>query len=307
MAVRTLVFLLAGALAPALAQNRSGGAADNPHNHTEPEARTTPAGSNGDLQMSLASGAGGVLAGLLGSWALAGKGGEPAKLVSDRGPQFPALFSMSAFSVEGFVKGGWPMALDYELREPGIYMLTVTAEGVAPFTYLLDGTRTGRQTAILTLPARFGSEGVVAVCTVRALSNSPGEARQLFFRVFGWACGGRAVGSIAIDQLSFTPSVVRPKNKEEVFYGFHSHADFEKVTAEFERVGLVKGNIVAQVEDKQNVDEVVRRNTRISHQRWNPKKAAAGQHLLQIRAWYSLNHGGDWVIAWSPQIVRIEP
>lgn len=304
MAVRTLVFLLAGGLA--LAQDPSRGAADNPHGHTEPEARATPAGDNGDLQNSLAAGAGGVLAGLLISRALAGKGGEPAQVISDHGPQFPALFSMSAFSVEGFVRGGWPMALDYELREPGVYLLTVIAEGVAPFTYLLDGTRTGRQTTILTLPARFGGRGVVAVCTVRAMSSSPGEVRPLFFRVFGWACGGRAVGSIAIDQLSFTPSVVRPKNKEEVFYGFHSHADFEKVTAEFERVGLINGNIVAQVEDKQTVDDVVRRDTRISHKRWNPRKAAAGQHLLQIRAWYSLNHGGDWAIAWSPQIVRID-
>lgn len=304
--MKAFAVVLAAGLALAHAQDTSPSNPDNPHHHTQPEPPVVPAGSNASLQDSLLAGAGGVLAGLVIGHALGGREGDPAKLVSDHGPQFPGLFSMSAFTVQGFVKGGWPMALDYELRGPGIYLLTVTSGEVAPFVYLLDGSRAGRQTTIITLPARFGDHPRVATCTIRALSSAPGEARPLFLRVFGWACGRRAVGSIAIDQLSFSPPVVRPRDKEKVFYGFHSHADFEKVTAEFERVGLVNGNIVAQLEDKQTVDEVVRRDTRIANKTWNARKAVAGQHLLQVRAWYSLNHGGDWVIAWSPQIVRID-
>lgn len=279
----------------------------NPHGHTKPDPPVVQprSGGSSDVGSSLAAAGGGFLAGMLTGQLIHGSS-DPAKLLSDHGPQTTDLFSMSVFSVVGFVKGNWPMALDYELREPGIYLLTVSVEGFPPFDYLLDGTKAGHFQQILTLPARFGPDTRPATCTLRALSSTPGEIRPLYFRVFGWACGNRAVGSIAIDQVRFTPAEVRPREKQMAVFGFHSHADFEKVTAEFERVALIDGNIVAKVEDRQKIDDPVRINTEISDKRWDPKKASVGQHLLQIRAWYSLNHGGDWVIAWSPQIVRVE-
>lgn len=232
--------------------------------------------------------------------------GQQEKALSQNGPQFPALFTMSSLSVVGFVQGNWPMVLDYELREPGIYLVTISVEGQDPFEYLLDGSRLGHQQQIFSLPARLGPKPVIATCTLNALSNVPGEVRPKYVRVFGWGCGPRAVGSVAIDQVRFTPPSVRPKDKQNALYGFHSHADFEKVTAEFELVGLKDGNIVAKLEDQQKIDDPVRVNTEISDKRWDAKKASPGQHLLQIRAWYSANRGGDWVIAWSPGIVSIE-
>lgn len=280
---------------------------DNPHRHTRPDPPIEEPGSSGghELRDSLFAGGGGLLAGLLIGQAMHGKD-DPVKLLSDHGPQCPDLYSMSAITVLGLVKGNWPMVLDYELHEPGIYLVTVSVEGLAPFSYLLDGNKTGHQQQIFPLPARFGTQPQPATCTLRALSSTPGEARPTFVRVFGWGCGRRAVGSVAIDQVRFTPPSVRPRAKQAALYGFHSHADFEKVTAEFERVGLVDGNIVAKVEDKQKLDDPVRTGTEIANKRWDAKKASVGQHLLQIRAWFSINGGGDWVIAWSPEIVRIE-
>lgn len=78
------------------------------------------------------AGAGGALAGLIPGHASGGKDGDGAKLVSDHGPQFPSLFSMSAFAVQGFVKGGWPMALDYELQAActSTYSETVVGRGM---------------------------------------------------------------------------------------------------------------------------------------------------------------------------------
>jgi len=38
-------------------------------------------------------------------------------------------------------------------------------------------------------------------------------------------------------------------------YGFHSHANFETVNAEFEAVGLIDGNVVARLEDTQKIDD----------------------------------------------------
>jgi hypothetical protein len=279
---------------------------DNPHGHTRPDPPIEqPRGGGHELRDSLFAGGGGLLAGLLIGNAMHGNQ-DPVKLLSDHGPQCPDLYSMSAITVLGFVRGNWPMVLDYELREPGIYLVTVSVEGLAPFSYLLDGNQTGHRQQIFPLPSRFGAQPQPATCTLRALSSTPGEARPAFIRVFGWGCGPRSVGSVAIDQVRFTPPSVRPRDKQAALYGFHSHADFEKVTAEFERVGLVDGNIVAKVEDKQKLDDPVRTGTEIANKRWDARKASVGQHLLQIRAWYSVNRGADWVIAWSPEIVRIE-
>ena len=236
-------------------------------------------------------------------------GSQPAeKILSERGPQFPAQFNMSNVSVAAFVKGNWPMVVDYEARQPGLYLLMVTAERVAPLFYQLDGTQPGRHQQILRIPARFGGQPQPGNYTVYALSSGPGEATSVYLRVFGMGAGERAVGSVAIDQLHFTPASIRPKDKENAIYGFHSHADFEKVTAEFTLVGLVDGTIVGRLEDKQDLKEVVRRDTEIANKQWDARKAKAspGQHLFQVRAWYTLKHGGDWVVAWSPQLVRVE-
>ena len=234
---------------------------------------------------------------------------QPAeKILSDRGPQFPPEFSMSNISVVGFVKGDWPMVLDYEVKQPGLFLLSVSAEGVAPFFYILEGSQPGRRQQILRIPARFGSQPKVGNYTVHALTDKPGEATPIYLRVFGIGAGERAVGSVAIDQLHFTPPSVRPKDKQNAFYGFHSHADFEKVTAEFQLVGLLDGAVVGRLEYEEDVKDLVRRDTEIQNKPWDPRKAKAapGQHLFQVRAWYTLKKGGDWVIAWSPQLVRVE-
>ena len=215
---------------------------DNPHGHTRPDPPIEqPRGAGHELRDSLFAGGGGLLAGLLVGNAMHSER-DPVKLLSDHGPQCPDMYSMSAITVLGFVRGNWPMVLDYELREAGIYLVTVSVEGLAPFSYLLDGNQTGHRQQIFPLPSRFGAQPQPATCTLRALSSTPGEARPAFIRVFGWGCGPRSVGSVAIDQVRFTPPSVRPRDKQAALYGFHSHADFEKVTAEFERVGLVDGN-----------------------------------------------------------------
>ena len=275
------------------------------YQHTQPEPPKVDPGGGHELRDSLATGGAGLLAGILLGRAM-NHGPNPEKLLSEQGPQFPPIFSMSTISVLGFVQGSWPMALDYEIREPGVYLLTITAGNVAPFFYLLNSSTTGRKIEALVIPSRFGTSPVPATCSLRAITNTPGEARPIYMRVFGWACGPRAVGSIAIDQLRFEPAEVRPKQKQFALYGFHSHADFEKVSAEFEAVGLIDGSVVAKLEDTQKIDDPVRINTQISNKRWEAKKASIGQHLLQVRAWYSLQKGGNWVIAWSPQIVRVE-
>jgi hypothetical protein len=254
--------------------------------------------------MAIGAGAG-LVAGLL----LGGGGGgkaNPEKILNKNGPQFPETFSMSTITVIAPVKGNWPMVLEFEMRERGTALLSITAEGIEPYFYMLDGNRTGRQQVIIPrLPARFGEKVRPATYRIRALSGGPGELSPIYFRIFGLGAGPRAVGSVGIDQLRFGPPSVRPKLRQKAEYGFHSRSDFDKVSAEFLRAGLMDGTVVAKLVDKDKIGKPVRRNTHTSRQ-WNPKKANPGQHMLQVRAWTGLKKAGDWVIAWSPQLVRIE-
>lgn len=279
------------------------------HNHKGPDPPPTAphaAHESHDLRDAAISGGAGFLVGLLVGHAMGGKS-TPEKVLSEQGPQESPIFSMSNLTILGFCKGGWPMVLDYEISQPGLYLVTVSADNTAPYSYLLDSSQTGRHQLMLQIPARFGDQVRPGTYAIQAISSQPGEVASVYLRVFGIGAGGRAVGSVAIDQLRFTPPAVRPQDRQTAAYGFHSHADFEKVTAEFDRVGLVQRSVVNVLEDKQDVKDVVRRDTIIQNKQWDPRKAKAkpGQHMLQVRAWYTLKSGGDWVIAWSPELVSV--
>jgi hypothetical protein len=288
---------------------------DDRHKTPDP-APTEPHGAHPGHDMgNVAIGSGtGLLVGILMGHAMSGSSGSggnppaPEKMLSEQGPQAAPNFSMSDLSIVAFCKGGWPMVLDYEIRQPGLYLVTVAAESTPPYSYILDGTQTGRHQLILQIPTRFGTQTRVGTYTVQAINGQPGEVTPLYLRVFGIGAGSRAVGSVAIDQLRFSPPDLRPQDRQNAIYGFHSHADFERVTAEFERVGLLNGSIVTELEDKQDLKDAVRRDTTVDNKQWDPRKAGAkpGQHMLQVRAWYTLKSGGDWVMAWSPQLVRVE-
>lgn len=239
---------------------------------------------------------------------------DPAKILASKGPIFPLAFSMSSLSVQGFVKGAWPVVLDFEMEVGALGLLTVTSDGLEPFFYRLDGTKVGRQLATLRLPQRFGERPRVGWYFVRVLSQGPGEVSPLYFRVFGLGAGPRAVGSVAIDQLRFQPGSIRPANKERVFYGFHSRSDFNKVSAEFLRVGLFNSQVIASLVDDEEIGDV-RRDENITNKFWDGKfgkvnkqfkgKPSLGQHVLQVRGWIGSKDVGDWVIAWSSELVRV--
>jgi hypothetical protein len=261
-----------------------------------------------DLRDATIAGGAGFLLGLVAGHYLGGRH-SPEKVLSHDGPQIPHSFTMSSLTILGFVKGNWPMVLEYEITEPGLYLLTVSADNTAPFTYLLDASHFGhRQVIIRNLPERFGPTPRAGSYTLQAMSNHPGEVTPVFLRVFGIGAGDRAVGSVAIDGLRFGPAEIGAQNRGTALYGFHSRADFERVTAEFNYVGKVQGCVVSVFEDKQDIKDVVRRDTTIDNKQWDLRKAKAkpGQHMLAVRAWYTLKSGGDWVMAWSPQLVRVD-
>jgi hypothetical protein len=42
------------------------------------------------------------------------------------------------------------------------------------------------------------------------------------------------------------------------------------------------------------------------NQTWKVSKAKPGQHILQVRAWRTKSTGGDFVVAWSPDLVDVQ-
>ena len=97
-------------------------------------------------------------------------------------------------------RGNWPMVLDDELREAGIYLVTVSVEGLAPFSYLLDGNQTGHRQQIFPLPSRFGAQPQPATCTLTSTEQHPRRSAPGLYPRVRLARGPRSVGSVAIDQ-----------------------------------------------------------------------------------------------------------
>jgi len=232
---------------------------------------------------------------------------NPAKVLDKEGPRFPDGYSMSSFSVQGFVKGNWPMVVDYESSPQSITLLTIVADGVEPVFYRLQGG--ARQEVRLTIPGRFGDRPQIALYTVRALSTNVGEVGPVYFRIYGLGAGPRAVGSVGIDRLSFRPGTIRPSQRGEAVYSFHVRNDFDKVRVEFYKVGRVNDQVLAKKVGTGKTWEQLRRD-RTEGDRWDGKtdkdKPTQGQHQFCARAWMKSSNDKDWVIACSGELVRVE-
>ncbi len=245
-----------------------------------------------------------------------------ATLLDKKGPQVLPVFSMSAFSVMGFATGNWPVVYDYFLEQDSLLIAVVAPEGSEPIIYRLNGKK-GHWQARLTLPGQLGKEPRVAQYVIRSLDENLGQIRPSHFHLHGIAAGPKAVGSIGIDQVSFSPAVVHPARGEKARYMFHSISDFKNVEVDFVRVAVVKGEIIAARVGSRSMGGISRNDQKDGN--WDGKsdgggkaarnyppevqqwlRAPRGQHLLQVRAWWGAKDGGDWVTALSSEYVTVE-
>jgi hypothetical protein len=249
-------------------------------------------------------------------------GGEAearAALIDHSGPQLPAVFSMSAFSVTGFVKGSWPVVFDYQLEQDSLLIVVIAPEGREPLVYRLNGKK-GHWQSRLSIPAQVGGTSLVAQYAIRALDENIGQISPSHLHVHGIAAGPKAVGSIGIDQVTFSPGTIHTALQEKARYGFHSISDFTRVDVDFIRLGMTQDHqiIAARVDGKTmgSISRNEERNgdwdgkTRVDRDKFSPQfrqwlGAPAGQHLIQVRAWYGRNNG-DWAIAMSEDLVTVE-
>lgn len=242
----------------------------------------------------------GALAGLA-LYEIASHRSDHVKTLSEKGPQFPELLHMSRFQVTGFVKGNWPVVIDYEAERGAYAVLTIAAEGAARVNATLPTQQTGRQLVRVLVPPALGSELKIADFTIVS-TISQSDQRLVYFRVYGFGAGPRAVGSVAIDQLKFGPGVVTAAQPETQI-GFHAHSTFDKVTAEFLQLQVVDNCLENKKFDDKPFKGRLLENDRIDDT-WNARKAHSGQIQFRVRGWMTKDSGGDWVSAFSPELVQ---
>jgi hypothetical protein len=235
--------------------------------------------------------------------------GDAASMAKS-GPGLPEKFSMSAFGMHGLVKGGAPFVVDYEARDARV-RIEVKVKGAEPFVYTIDAE--GRGQKIFRLPESFGADPRAAVIMVHAVKAQSGVETPVPLRIHGMGMGEKAVGSVAIDQVSFGPPEVRIGRFGKARYSFHSRSDFNKVVAEFARIENRNG--VIQVVERVNKEELgeLTRDSWIGRDKpriWDGKgedgEVSEGLHMLNVRAWRSSVKEGDWVVSWSPDWVEVK-
>lgn len=273
------------------------GRVPNPPRHDEPPE--SPANDNKDSGSSWIAPLiiGAIAAGTV--TALIETSGHSAAYLDQHGPQKTDNFSMSDVRISAFVRGNWPFVIDYQLPTGSALRVTVS-DGKITKQYGFKPTGASRRQVLLKLPDDFSGDlrpGVYAIQAVKEGTNTPAPVR-----LFGLAAGDRAVGSVAVDEVQFGPSQI--KRKDNAQYGFHTHTDFDQVRAEFMRIALTNYQISVNLDDRQDLKAIPAGEVR--NRTWNSAKAKLGDHSLQVRAWRGLSSGGDWVIAWSPDLVEVQ-
>lgn len=239
------------------------------------------------------------------------------------GPIIPEHFNFSDLKIGGYVQNGWPVAIDYQLSRPGSATLIVrTNKNEKPsFTYRLNGTNTSRQIKILNLPQTLGDVPVRATLEVHATDNTNGINSLVPIKIFGIACGPKAVGSIGIDQIDFSPGSIKASLGEKASHSFFAHKSFSKVHEEFRKIdkigtGANETTLTGSIAYTHVLDpfDAIDESSGAFIGKDNPpftwdgkttqKQLSKGFHQLLIRAWYT--NDKDWVTAFSPGQVDVK-
>ncbi len=285
---------------PTKTQTTQQGPNRDPH-HPETNPGKTPHGS--DNGAAIAGGAiGAAAAGVIIGEIIAHHNASPEKLAHD-GPQVPKQFDMNGFVIKGLAHPNWPVVLDFIVDSPGSVQIDIiAADKKNHYRAIMSNAPNRRAYGIIHLPPDFGTKLQTAVYQVRSLPSPGSNAPAPRLRTFGLGAGDKAVGSVAIDQLTFQPAIIHPAANEFASYGFHSHSAFDGVRAEFIFTTLYNGHLLVERDQEEKLAPIPEGER--ARGTWQGK-GKPGEHMLQIRAWRGFENGGDWVVAWSPDIVNV--
>lgn len=244
-----------------------------------------------------------------------------AQLLDKHGPQLPAVFGLSSLAIMGFSRGSWPVAIDYALEQDSLLLVVISPEGESPLIFRLEGKK-GHWVTKLQIPPSVGDDLRVSQYLVQTLDDNVGQVKPSHIHIHGIAAGPKAVGSIGIDQVSFAPSSIHIGH-EKAQFTYHSISDFDDTEVSFVRLAKSpSGEIVAAAVNKKAMGSIAQNHVKNGDwdgsiktedlvKNFSPELkqwlvAPTGQHILQVRAWRSRDHGGDFVTALSETIVAVE-
>lgn len=237
-----------------------------------------------------------------------------AKIISNlakAGPLFPAVaFSMSDFSVQGIVKGKWPLVIEYELEADSTAEVTISINnGELKFPVRLRTTNGKTIQVTDHLPETFGQKPQLGEVSFKAFKNGPEPRRPANFFLYGLGFGDKAVGSMVVNNLKFQPPGIHPKLKEKASYGFHSLSEFDFGSADFMRVTYPDNVYHFEPVARKKLNDGIEYDETVTKD-WDGKndkgKVSLGRHQFRVQVWRTLQSGGDWVSAFSKQVVQVE-
>jgi hypothetical protein len=219
------------------------------------------------------------------------------------GPHVSNVQPFGAYAVYGFVRNGWPIVVDYDSDAAADVWISVT---VAGRTWTQD-LKPGRQYAKITYRGDAGSGAQPAMFVVQSSAHgAPGQPSRL--DIIGVGAGARAVGSVAIENLSFAAAGGKPGG-DFAHFSYQAASPFDRVDSQIlhyqaqVRDGHDEISVVAVAEQPVSPQAV----GVFSAGRWNglvtsSKKPSHGPHRLQVRAW-EVDDDASWVSALSSQDV----
>ena len=238
------------------------------------------------------------------------------------GPKFPNEYPTGAFAVQGLVKDGWPIVIDYAPDPQSLVWLDVVAENSASHSRLLAMNEEGRRIAKINLPIEvFGNKLRPVLLTIRSIlivdklsvNGERGPDIATPVKVHGIGAGPKAVGSIAIDQMHIAPSVLYTGQNTYVNYKYNTYSTFARVQEEIVKRMLISDTI-PRIRDS-HVKNIPKRGSVVPGEQsnvWDSKNEKGefsyGEHFLRVRVWEQLTNdreGGDWVAAVSDETVDV--
>lgn len=211
---------------------------------------------------------------------------------------------------EGFVRGRWPLVVDYRLEAPGSLQVHILTQDVVEAMLCFPNPGGGRRLEKAQMPKSFGKEPRTARLTIRAFASQDcsGPGRE-DLHLFGLGAGPRAVGSVAIHRLSFEQERIEPAQIEEASYEFVVESRFQKIRVTvFHRSydpvsGVVRSTKILSQDNP-------RWNRGRCRGRWDGKdrqdRISEGLHFLQAQGWLTgLSEDRDWVVALSENTLEV--
>jgi hypothetical protein len=222
----------------------------------------------------------------------------------------PALaFRRDAVDGDVVVRGGWPVVVDYELEKSGFLLLSIAAEKGAARSYRVptDGTAPAglRQQELIHLNSDLGDAIQAGNLSLRAYEGQAGD-RPVPFRLYGLGAGDKAIGSMTIVDVMFSPSEIAVGRGQKAEYGFKVLRTFSQVRVQISHLAGAD-DIPTRVWERL-VKPTPTHDAQIQAT-WDGRdinnKISKGLHTLQVTAWFG--PFGDWNAAAPGTLVSVRP